>query len=86
MGDRRHVHGVEWLVVGNFDLGRSFGSCDACADANTVLSALGGSHYNEVNVMLRSPASFDELINATKDNPQLRVIVAATLFAPRSCL
>jgi len=75
VGDKRLIQGVEWLVVGNFDLGRSSGSCAVYADANTVLSAFGRSSYNEVAVMLRSPAAFDELVNAIKGNPLLQVKV-----------
>jgi putative ABC transport system permease protein len=73
VGDKRLIQGVEWLVVGNFDLGRSNGSCVVYADANTVLSAFRRSSYNEVNVVLRSPAAFDELVNAIKGNPLLHV-------------
>ena len=73
VGDKRLIQGVEWLVVGNFDLGRSNGSCAVYADANTVLSAFRRSSYNEVNVVLRSPAAFDELVNAIKGNPLLHV-------------
>ena len=75
VGDERLIQGVEWLVVGNFDLGSGNGSCDVYADANMVQSAFGRGSYNEVNVMLRSPAAFDELVNAIKDNPLLHVKV-----------
>src|ERR1700685_1120956 len=75
VGDTWLIQGVEWLVVGNFALGRSDGSCAVYADANTVLLAFGLSSYNEVNVMLRSPAAFDELVNAIKGNPLLHVKV-----------
>jgi putative ABC transport system permease protein len=75
VGDRQLIQGVEWHVVGNFDLGRSNGSCDVYADVNTVLSAFRRSSYNEVNVMLRSPAAFDELVDAIKGNPLLHVKV-----------
>jgi putative ABC transport system permease protein len=74
-GDKRVIQGVEWLVVGNFDLGRTTGRCFVYADADTVLSAFGRSSYNEVNVMLQSPAAFAELVNAIKGNPLLRVKV-----------
>jgi putative ABC transport system permease protein len=73
VGDKRVIQGVEWLVVGNFDLGRTTASCFVYADADTVLSAFGRSSYNEVNVMLKSPAAFAELVNAIKDNPLLHV-------------
>jgi putative ABC transport system permease protein len=75
VGDKRVIQGLEWLVVGNFDLGRTTGSCFVYADADTVLSAFRRSSYNEVNVMLQSPAAFDELVNAIKGNPLLPVKV-----------
>lgn len=71
--DKRVVQGVEWLVVGSFDLGREAGSCLVYADADTVLSAFRRSNYNQLNVMLQSPAAFDELVNSIKGNPQLQV-------------
>lgn len=75
VGDRQLIQGAEWRVVGNFDLGRSNGSCNVYADANTVLSAFRRNSYNDVNIMLRSPAAFDELVNAIRGNPQLHVKV-----------
>ena len=73
VGDKRVIQGVAWLVVGNFDLGHTTGSCLVYADADTVLSAFRRSSYNQVNVILQSPAVFDELVNAIKGNPQLQV-------------
>jgi putative ABC transport system permease protein len=74
-GDTNVIQGVEWLVVGNFDLGRTAGNCFVYADADTVLSAVGRSSYNEVNVMLKSPADFGRLVNAIKANPLLHLQV-----------
>lgn len=75
VGNKQLIGGAEWLVVGNFDLGHTTGSCFVYADADTVLSAFRRSSYNEVNVMLQSPAAFDEIVNAIKSNPQLPVRV-----------
>ncbi len=75
VGDKRLVAGGEWLVVGNFDLGPTTGSCLVYTDADTVLAAFGRHSYNYVAVMLQSPAAFDELVNAVKGNPQLRMKV-----------
>src|SRR6266404_3044615 len=75
VGEKRVIQGVEWLVVGNFDLGRTTGSCLVYADADTVLSAFSRSSYTQVNVILQSAAAFDELVNAIKGNPQLHVKV-----------
>jgi putative ABC transport system permease protein len=74
-GDRRIIKGIEWLVVGNFDLGHTTGGCFVYADADTVLSAFGRSSYKEVNVMLQSPTAFEELVNAIRGNPLLPVKV-----------
>jgi putative ABC transport system permease protein len=75
VGNKRLIGGGEWRVVGNFDLGRTTGSCFVYADADTVLSAFRRSSYNYVNVMLQSPAAFDELVNAINGNPQLHLRV-----------
>lgn len=73
VGDKRSMRGGEWLVVGNFDLGRTEGVCTVFADADTILSAFGRDTYNQVSVMLQSEATFDELTRAIKANPTLRV-------------
>jgi putative ABC transport system permease protein len=75
IGDQRVIEGRKWLAVGNFDLGRTTGTCIVYADADTVLSAFRRDSYNEVNVMLESPGSFTELVNAIKADPKLRVEV-----------
>jgi len=75
VGSKRLIVGARWLVVGNFDLGRTTGGCFVYADADTVLSAFREGSYSYVNVMLQSPAAFDELVNAIKGNPQLQVKV-----------
>jgi putative ABC transport system permease protein len=75
VGDKRVIQGIDWLVVGNFDLGRTEGACFVYADADTVLSAFRRNSYNTVNVMLQSPAAFSELVHAIKANPMLRVQV-----------
>lgn len=73
VGDKRVLQGGEWLVVGNFDLGRSGGSCVVYGDAETLLSAVGRDSYNQVVIMLQSPAAFDGLVKAIKANPMLHV-------------
>ncbi len=76
VGNKRLLGGGDaWLVVGNFDLGRTTGTCLVYADADTVLSAFRRSSYSYVNVMLQSPAAFDQFANAIKGNPQLPVKV-----------
>lgn len=73
VGDKRRMRGAEWLVVGNFDPGRTEGICTVFADGDTILSSFGRTTYNEVNVTLRSPASFGNLNAALNANPSLRV-------------
>jgi len=73
VGDRRRMRGGDWVVVGNFDVGRSEGACTVFADADTILSAFGRGTYNQVNVMLQSPATFADLTNALEANPTLRL-------------
>jgi putative ABC transport system permease protein len=73
VGDKRSMRGGKWSVVGNFAMGRAKGICVVFSDADTVLSAFGRDSYNQVNVMLESPATFAELSNAIKANPTLHV-------------
>ena len=73
VGDKRLIQGVDWLIVGRFDLGRNSGNCVVYGDADTLLSAFGRDTYNEVNVMLQSPADFTELTDAIKANPLLHL-------------
>ena len=73
MGDKRTIHGADWIIVGHFVQGQAQGSCLVYADADSVLSAFGRSSYNQVTVMLQSTAAFTELVNAVKANPTLRV-------------
>lgn len=73
VGDTRVIQGRDWRVVGNFDLGRTNGFCLVYGDVDTVLSAFGRSSFNEVNVMLQSPAALQELTRAIKSDPQLQI-------------
>jgi putative ABC transport system permease protein len=73
VGDSRLMRGGEWLVVGNFDLGRVEGVCTVYADGDTILSSFGRTAYSEVNVMLQSPASLRDLTTALNANPSLGV-------------
>jgi len=72
VGDKRNMRGGEWVVVGSFDVGRTEGVCNVFADADTVLSAFGRNTFNQIGVMLQSPATFAELTSALKANPAIR--------------
>lgn len=75
VGDKQVIQGVEWLVVGNFDLGRSTGHCLVYADADTVLTTFRRGSYNTIDVVLQTPAAFAELANAIRGDPQLHLKV-----------
>jgi putative ABC transport system permease protein len=73
VGDTRVIDGKDWHVVGNFNLGRSDGTCTVYADVDTVLSTFGRYDYNQVNVMLQSPSAFDALVHAIAASPSLQI-------------
>lgn len=73
IGDKRPVHGADWTIVGRFDQGHGQTQCVVYADADSVISAFGRGSYNQVNVMLESPAAFADLAGALKANPTLRL-------------
>jgi putative ABC transport system permease protein len=75
VGNTRLIGGSAWLVAGNFDLGRVSERCLVYADADTVLSAFKRSSYNYVNVVLQSPAVFDEFVSVIKGDPHLHAKV-----------
>jgi putative ABC transport system permease protein len=75
VGHKRRLRGGEWLVVGDFDVGRTEGVCTVYADADTLLSSVGRTTYNQVDVMLQSPASLRGLAAALDANPTLGVRV-----------
>ena len=73
VGDTKVIDGKDWRVVGNFNLGRTDGTCTVYADVDTVLSTFGRNGYNEVNVMLQSPLAFKELVDAIAASPSLDI-------------
>lgn len=73
VGDKRLLRGGEWLVAGNFDLGQTEGVCTVYTDAATLLSSVRRATYNEVDVMLQSPASLKTLVTALNANPALGI-------------
>ena len=73
LGDRQHILGSDWVVVGTFDYGRTAGNCAVYADGATMLSAFGRNAYNEADVMLESAGAFPTLAGALKANPSLHL-------------
>jgi putative ABC transport system permease protein len=74
-GDTRHMQGGDWTVVGNFALGNTEGTCVVYTDLATLQSAFHRNTVAMINVMLRSEASLDELTQAIKANPTLKLSV-----------
>lgn len=72
LGDRVHLHGVDWTVVGHFT---SSGPTEESfiGDAQTVMSAYQHNSVQVVSVVLDSPASFNTLSAALKANPTFNV-------------
>jgi putative ABC transport system permease protein len=73
VGSKRHMRGGDWTVVGNFDLASTV--CIVFGDGDTILSAFGRNTYNQANVMLESPAAFEQLSRALKANSSLHLKV-----------
>jgi putative ABC transport system permease protein len=69
------MRGGDWVVVGNFDVGNTEGSCAVYGDADTIMSAFGRNTFTEVLVMLQSAASFADLKDAIAANPALHVSI-----------
>jgi putative ABC transport system permease protein len=72
IGDERPIRGMEWNVVGHFDLGND-DQCEIYADVNAIMSALHRNTYSGIEVMLRSAADFAAFRAAVKANPALQL-------------
>ncbi|HWG31429.1 MAG TPA: ABC transporter permease [Steroidobacteraceae bacterium] len=71
VGAKRHLHGSDWVVVGNFNLASPV--CTVYGDGATILSAFGRRTYNQANLLLQSPAAFAEVTRALEANPALHL-------------
>lgn len=74
MGDRRSLRGIDWVVVGYFDEGDSL-QCVVYTDVDVLMSTFNRNTYNQVSVMLQSPADFTAFRDALQANPTLRLEV-----------
>ncbi len=72
IGDRRPIHGMDWSVVGHFDLGQEQ-QCVVFADVDSIMSTFSRNSYSSVSVRLQSAAAFDAFRDAVKGNPALRL-------------
>lgn len=72
MGDRRSIRGIDWVVVGHFDEGQAL-QCVVYTDVDILMSTFNRNTYNQVAVMLQSPADFTAFRDALQANPTLRL-------------
>ena len=73
-GDRHHLHGTDWALVGNFLQGSSQ-QCVVYADVGIIMSTFGRSTYSQVMVRLQSPADYTRFRDAVTSNPTLHLDV-----------
>jgi putative ABC transport system permease protein len=74
VGDRRSIRGIDWTVVGHFEEGNTL-ECVVYADVDVLMSTFNRNTYNQVSVMLQSPADFDAFRDALQANPTLHLEV-----------
>jgi len=70
LGDRLHLHGVNWTIVGTYEV--PGGNWDGLiGDLNTVTSAFKNNHRQIVSLVLQAPlaASFASVAAGLKANP-----------------
>ena len=72
IGDRRHIHGTDWTVVGHFDQGQAQ-QCVVYADVDGIMSAFNRNTYSSVSVRLQSPADFDGFREAVRADPTMHL-------------
>jgi putative ABC transport system permease protein len=71
VGDRLRIRGESWLIVGAFeDASRHFDQ-DLIADAETLLGALGRASFEQVVVVMGSPAAFGKFRESVASDPTL---------------
>jgi putative ABC transport system permease protein len=74
-GDTRHMQGGDWIVVGNFVMGDTEGTCIVYTDLATLQSAFNRNTFMLIDVMLQSASSVDEFTRALKADPTLKLSV-----------
>lgn len=72
IGDRRSIRGIDWVVVGHFDAGQAL-QCVVYTDVDVLMSTFNRDTYNQVSVMLQSPADFTAFQEALNADPTLRL-------------
>jgi putative ABC transport system permease protein len=75
IGDHITLRGTDWEVVGVFAGNDSVGDSVLRADADTVMSTFGRNTYQQVLVILESPADLQAFKHAVEENPAIAVTV-----------
>jgi putative ABC transport system permease protein len=72
LGDRRHIHGSDWTIVGTFDAGQSQ-QCVVYADVDSLMSTFKRNSYASVEVRLKTAADFGVFRDAVAANAGLHL-------------
>ena len=75
VGDHVRLRGSEWTVVGQFEASGGLSQTAMMGDPDTVLAAFERNAFQDVAVVLQSPADFKRFKDALTSNPQLQVDV-----------
>lgn len=75
IGDRIRLRGSDWTIVGVFEDAKGVFEQVLFGDGETVLSAFGRDAYQQMTVMLDSPAAFPRFKQAVLADPSLKVDV-----------
>ena len=65
----------DWTIVGNFESDADQHESELIGDAETIMSAYQRTDFNDVTVMLDSPAAFERFQSALASNPALKLQV-----------
>ena len=75
IGDHVDIRGSDWTIVGVFEDAKGVFEQVLFGDGDTVLSAFGQDAYQQMSVMLDSPAAFPQFKRAVLADPSLKVDV-----------
>ncbi len=75
LGDRISLRGSDWTIVGVFEDAKGVFEQVLFADGETMLSAFGRDAYQQMTVMLDSPAAYQRFKQAVLADPSLKVDV-----------
>jgi putative ABC transport system permease protein len=75
IGDRVLIRGAPWIIVGTFANTGSYFDQVLFADANTLLSAIGRSAYEQIVAILKSAGQFGQFADRIQHEPTLMLDV-----------